>query len=137
MPAINIRPTKRAKTTAYLPDDVFHRVVVFLLGDKEAHQKRFAPVLAQLTVLSLFLPITPHYDDDVRGDDSQMVLQHHATDDIEQEGRPFRQFDIRTETTWETRETIEWVRKYEEFSGQFYADPKNMPNRYRNICYNQ
>lgn len=69
--------------------------------------------------------------DDTRRDDSKMVLQHTWCDDMENIGWDFRQFDIRTMTTLETRETIEWGRDYEDEDGQFYNDPKNMPGRYR------
>jgi len=130
MPAINTRPTKRAKTSPryHLPDEVFRNVVSYIIdpyyADKQVHKERFVPVMFQLTVLPLYLPITPHYDDDVRGDDSKMVLQHHASKAIEWEGWDFRQFDIRTQTTWETRDTLEWIRGYEEEEGQFYEDPK-------------
>ena len=138
MPAINTRPTKRAKTNnnPYLPDVAFRNIMSFIVdpyyADKKAHKERFTPIMFQLMVLPLYLPITPHYYDDVRGDDSKTVLQHHATDEIENIGWDFRQFDIRTETTWQTRETLEWIRGYEEEEGQFYEDPKHMPRRHRN-----
>jgi len=132
MSAINTRPTKRIKRTHsyYLPDVVFRNVLSYIVdpyyADRQAHKERFLPIMFQLTVLPLYLPI---YDDDVRRDDSQMVLQHHI-EDIENNARNLRKCDIRTLTTRETRETLEFIRWYEVVEGQFYKDPKKMEGRY-------
>ena len=112
--AINTRPTKRVKTNhkPFLPDEAFRNIMSFIVdpyyADKKAHKERVTPIMFQLLVL----PFT------------NGVLQSVIDDTIVNYGWEIEQFDIRYQSTIETRETIEWARGFEEQQDQFYSTPK-------------
>ena len=122
---INTRPTKRSKThnIPHLPDSVFRNIMSYVIdplyADRKRHKELMAMNLFKITILPLFQPLTEerveYYE--------RFVLQETVCDMLEHEGYDYGQFDIRTQSTLDTKISLEAIGSLEEeLGGIVYND---------------
>jgi len=141
MSSIITRPSKRTKlnNTPELPADVFSYILSYIIDAKALHKKKMRIIRFQIIVMNLYNPVKDfvYYDpvmkcslydsDEYAHNETPAVLQR--AQGGENDGSwDMYQFDVRFQSTWETRWTIEWFRDGEQFYGKwgFYQRAKNM-----------
>jgi len=124
----------------YLPDEVFRNIMSYIVvPDKTEHREKMQAVFTDITTMHLYNPVKDfvYYDpqmkcsmydsDEYARNDTPAVLQR--AQGGENDGSwDMYQFDVRFQSTWETRKTIEWFRDGEQYYGiwGFYQRAKNM-----------
>ncbi len=132
MASIIARPTKRTKLnhTPELPADVFSNILSYIIDAKALHKKKMRVIRFQLIVCNLYNPVKDfvYYDpvmkcslydsDEYAHNETPAVLQR--AQGGENDGSwDMYQFDVRFQSTWQTRKTIEWLREAEEHYGKW------------------
>lgn len=127
MSSITARPSKRTKlnNTPELPADVFRHILTYIIDAKALHKKKMRVIRFQIIAMNLYNPVKDfvYYDPlmkcsmydsfEYAHNETPAVLQR--AQGGENDGSwDMWQFDVRFQSTWQTRKTIEWLREAEE-----------------------
>lgn len=145
MASINTRPTKRAKITRELPDVLFRHILSFALPPrgKTEHKRKMRTVFTYITTLNLYNPVenlwtedgVTMYDDPPRAMWRHLrqpaVLQTALGGDLNFDPtESFWQYDVRFQTTWQTRRTMAMMLAEDEDMGEGDGESYDRPMRW-------
>jgi len=129
MSSTTARPTKRTKlnNTPELPAEVFRHIMSYVVDAKAFHKKKMRVIRFQIIAMNLYNPVKNfysidgqgHYDNDDAAHPTLPALLQTAMGGENDGSWDFDTLDIRFQTTWETRKTIEWLREAEEHYGKW------------------
>ena len=134
MASIIARPT-----IPYLPDTVFRNIMSYIVvPGKMEHKQKMQAVFTDITTMHLYNPVKDfvYYNPQTKGsmydsaeyfyNDTLAVLQPAFADNMWYPD--ICHYDVRFQSTWKTRKTIEEFRESEPYEGiwGFYNEPKKV-----------
>jgi len=146
MASINTRSTKRAKITRELPDVLFRHILSFALPPrgKTEHKRKMRTVFTDITTLNLYNPVENVFTvdgftmyDDPRIVTMEQYLRQPAVLQTALGGElnfdpteSFWQYDVRFQTTWQTRRTMAKMLAEDEDMGEGDGESYDRPMRW-------